>query len=879
MKKLLFLLAIAILGIGGYVFYQKKNQLSNTITSFIPDNTLVLLETNEISAEKNKTLSNIPLLSQATVQFQFLSQIGLSDKEIKALLLKKTLYFAVLPDGKDNFAFVNYLPLNTERQKFIEKIEHFNQSDHTNRIITHTTQGFKISEVFDKNAKLIFAFIVQDDFLIFSSSNLVLEEAVIHANNNWVSTLPLKKNTIKSDSIFTKTHFNTASINVFLHDVTNEERQNIFPKLLSNSYQWLPPKGDVMEAIGSTNEDKLFEGQKVSKIQCLDMIPNSSSYILNISFSNPKNLFKNIEQQIEHQDKISKLRNKAASAFDYDYSDIYEKIKNEITLCSFDISDQTLHSKVLIIKQNDLHKTLSTIAKNVADKSNENIFSVQYGSFSITALGIKEFPSMLLGSPYQGFEECYFTQYNDYLILASSLSMMQDYLLNVSKGDVWSYSAKNKTILSHCSPSNLTFIAENSKAFKGLGKILNSRWSAKLNNNEQAFSEVQAEILQQNSVRSSIVLLKNIEPIKTAVKFENKWIQLGSNPVTAQNEPLYLVNPSTKNTEILVQGNDNKLSLYENGKNVWKYQLADKIIGQIKNIAITKGNSQQLLIITSSKIYVLNRITKGFDVKSSSNLANINFDYYNLFENEADKNENLTLVTENGESFKINKATLAIKPFRRVIHSQTIAPMPSVIIKGSENVVILEKSGNLYLQNAQGIIAPGFPIKLKTSFSSAPILDGENNNIIIRLLSEKGELFKISIEGKILEKKQLFRSYNEEKFMLVSDSRNSDWVILRTDDKVVYVLDKHEKEIFSIKDLGYGKKGLKYYNLGTAGKYFAITNGYTTYRLYNELGKFVGTLPIESEYPPNISYSDSYKKIIMNITTPSSIETWSIKIH
>ena len=122
MKKPLFLLAIAILGIGGYVFYQKRSQRSNAISNFIPDNTLILLETNEIFSAKNKVIQRLPLLSQATLQFQILEKIGLSDKEIKILLQKKTLYFAVLPEGKDDFAFVNYLPLNTDNEEFYWKI-------------------------------------------------------------------------------------------------------------------------------------------------------------------------------------------------------------------------------------------------------------------------------------------------------------------------------------------------------------------------------------------------------------------------------------------------------------------------------------------------------------------------------------------------------------------------------------------------------------------------------------------------------------------------------------------------------------------------------------------------------------------------------------
>ena len=111
------------------------------------------------------------------------------------------------------------------------------------------------------------------------------------------------------------------------------------------------------------------------------------------------------------------------------------------------------------------------------------------------------------------------------------------------------------------------------------------------------------------------------------------------------------------------------------------------------------------------------------------------------------------------------------------------------------------------------------------------------------------------------------------------DERNTDWMLMRTDGKEVVVLNKDEKVLFVIKGLNYGRKVLGYYNLGVAGKYFSVNNGFEKYHFFDENGNSIGQIPVESEFKPRISYSDSYKKIIMNITTPSSIETWSVKIR
>ena len=878
-KQKLLLLGFAILGIGSFIYYKQASQNNNRIIDFIPDNTLVLLETNEISPAKNAVIPRIPLLVNASSQYQILKSIGLSQKDIDLLIFKKTLYFAVIPEGKADLAIINYLPLSSDNQDFTDRLSNLSHNNSGKRIIPHITQGYKVLEVIDDHAKSLFAYIINDNFLIFSKSNLALEESILHSENNWIKTLKLNNSTLKSDSIFTQTHFNQNSINNFLKDISAKNSTN-FSSIFPHSFRWLKPNLNAIEAIGAQSNTTLFEGQKASTIQSLNMIPNSCSYSLIMSFSNQEKLMNQLIKKLENDKKINSLRGKLNSKFDVNFDNIYNKINGEVTLCSFDNSDQSEQNKVLIIKQKGLLNPLKLISRNVASKSADDIFSIQYGSFLITSLGIKEFPMVLFGEIYNGFEECYFTEYNDYIIMASSLTMMQDCLISISKGDVWSNSPKNKKILSYCVPANLTLITENSKALKGLQKVLNNNWAEKISAHENALSGVQVEILQISATDSRLMLLKNIEINKSVQKIIYKWIKLGNLNISSISKPMYLVNPLNKNAQILVQSSDYKLSLFEKGKRIWSYQLGGNLVGEIKSIKYSKATSQELIAVTKSKIFILNRKENGFEVIESKPFKGFNLDNFNIFENESDKEKNLTLVSENGGSFKLNKDLLILSPIHTSPNNgQTLAPMPNIIQKGTEYAVILEKSGKLILQDAKGKMATNFPINLSGNFVSPPLLEGDNNNIVIRMISEQGDLYKVSLEGRILEKRQLFRPNNEVKFSMAADERNIDWVLMRTDGKEVIVFDKNEKEVCMVKGLNYGKKVLGYYNLGIAGKYFSVNNGYENYHFFDENGDAIGQIPIESNYKPSLSYSDSYKKIIMNIIKPSSIETWSVKIR
>ena len=872
-------MGVLIIGIGGYFFYQKKSHPNDAITYFIPDNTLLLLETNEISVKKNTTIPRIPLLSRATQQFQIFKKIGFTDTDIRNLLVKKTIYFAVIPEGKDGFSFVNYLPLTPDNQDFIEKLESLNQNTTGYRVIPHTTKGFKILEVINSNSKMVFSYIIQQNLLIFSTSNLAMEEVVLHQDKDWIKSLKLHSNHSENDTLFTFTHFNYFSISKFLIDIEVKKSSaitEIFP-LFPESFKWLKPYQNKLEAVAVNNEQHLFDGQKQSKINNLNMIPNSCSYMLDFSYDNPKRLLENFEKSISKNTKIFKLRKIASEKFEFEYKELFDKVLNEITLCTFDNLDQSIDNKVLIIKQRGLLNPLKVIARNVAKNGKEDVFSVQFGSFMIINLGIREFPSLLLGNIFGGFEECYFTEYQDKIILASSLSMMQDYLINIGKGDVWSNSPKHNNILKSCIPSNLTLITDNSKALAGFKKTLNANWVNQIDEYQNELSDVQVEIFQCNATESRMVLLKNIETVKSSKKYSNKWLKLSAISIASGYEPLYLVHPNSKNAEVLVQTKDNILHLISEGKQIWNYQLSGKLVGEIKNSRIFTKPVQQFLCVTNKNIYVLLRQEKGFEVKISKSFKGYNLGNFKIFENEPDNRQFLTIVSEHGESYKVDKETLALNPTNKGhLLSDLILPIPSVIINNQEFAINLSTNGVLSLQNSSGKVSFGFPLNLKGVFKSPPLIVGGENNIVV--LSEKGELFNVSLAGKILEKKQLFRPNNEVKFSLIVAERGNDWVIMRTDSKEVMVMDKNEKELFTIEGLIYGKKALNYYNLGVGGRYFAINNGYTTYRFYDELGNSVGGLPIESEYTPTLLYSDSYQKIIMNITTPTTIETWSVKV-
>ncbi len=881
-NKAILFLAIAILGIATYLFFQKKKHYLSTLKEFIPDNTLLLLETNELKKDSEPVLfSQIPLLSKVENQFYLLQKIGLSKDEVNDLMSDKVLYFALLPEAKEDLGYISYLPLTQNDSVLVNKINTLQENISGSRIIYHTTRGYRIAEVIDGTAKSVLSFFIQNDVLIFSASSVLIEEAILPSKHVWIKSIA-DLIAPQSESIFTATHLNKAAVAKFIDKISANKNQGAkqFINLLSENFTNFQLDEDLASAIGDLQGVNPFEGQTPKRIEDLSMIPNTSSFLLYIPFDDTSRLTENLQQYFKENKTLNTLRNTVKAAFKLNFSDIYQQLEGEILLAGFDEGDETFNGKALILRNKAMLEILKKTAKEVSKEKNANVVTVEYGGYTIKSLGIREFPTMLFGEYFSGFEECFFTEYKNYIILTNSLSAMQSYLLMISKGDVWSNSTKNQSIIKKCNASNLTLIAETNRAVLGFKKSLLNAWAVKFAAQIAELNRIQVSVFEIHDGKTQLKLFKNAALAGSSRKYANKWIKLSSIEVDSASKPFYVINPLSKKQEIFAQGLDNQLYYIKSGKKVWSYQLSSKVIGDIKNIKISANAPQQLLIATSNKVYILKKNTKGFDVQTIQNNSGVPIRDFIIFDNEFDKKENITLFSSNGSTFKIDKNTLSLslhhKPKNAGSH---ILPISTLIMQGVEYAILLDKKGKLTLQDANGNIADGFPIALNRIFNDPALIEGSNERISIKVLSENGELFTVNVSGKIIERKQLLRPNAESKFFLCVDQRNTDWVIMRSDGKDVTVIDQSEKEIFTIKEETFGVKRLKYYNLGVGGKYFALTNSYTNYRFFDETGSYVGGMPIISNYLPLLTYSESYQKLIIDILTPTALENWSVKLR
>jgi hypothetical protein len=119
-----------------------------------------------------------------------------------------------------------------------------------------------------------------------------------------------------------------------------------------------------------------------------------------------------------------------------------------------------------------------------------------------------------------------------------------------------------------------------------------------------------------------------------------------------------------------------------------------------------------------------------------------------------------------------------------------------------------------------------------------------------------GEIYQVNLEGKITNRKQLYRPTSESKFWLVPDALQKDYIIVRQDFNSLAFMDTKGELIFEKNFITSGNLEVQYYNFSLNNKLFiAIDKEQEFTYLYDGNGTLINFEPIETGYPVAVLFS------------------------
>lgn len=282
---------------------------------------------------------------------------------------------------------------------------------------------------------------------------------------------------------------------------------------------------------------------------------------------------------------------------------------------------------------------------------------------------------------------------------------------------------------------------------------------------------------------------------------------------------------------VVVHGENGELSAYNNGEEVWKTTIDDKIIGQIQLIDLYYNNNAYILFNTSDKIYLFNmkgELSPGFPVKLEEEITNevkfyrwLGKSYFlvGLVNNQVAKFDG------KGRELEIIKSKIAVSSKIDVWASQ------GKLFGGFKNEHVFEMFN--FEKNASHRI---FDLPGKTYSSKIP-------NELIQFAIVENRLVKIDQKGE----KFSFGSYENGKILSIDNSLKNPSVIIKSNNNIHFV--NHEGMSFGEIKLAFNEvEDVVIYNSKSGKIYAAVIDGLeNNVYLYDINGEMIREKTLEGQ--------------------------------
>ena len=730
------IILIGIILFIAYSTYQKtQSSIENPVT-VIPTNASVILKFNDVRGQGR-------LLTLSTIwnKLQNISRIELSQKQIKKISKFFTENQTTFPA---NSLFISFHKVGANNSATLFSTT-FNRKliASNNQLVALFNDDFTTSEYdnqsiyFSKTLNRYFSF--KGDILFFSTSKMLVTDAIRTSNEN-------------TDNLFVNTSFeasystisSTADINLLINYNHLAELSSIFTKNNTSIYDfsdWIATdiklKNNVILANGIgninstiTNFTDIFNNQKAQDINIVSLLPENTTQLLAISFSNAKKIYNNKNKILQNQNSFwswDKNRKQIQDSCNVNYNEIVNEIDNEAGMFN---TSSTLNSDNIYTYFNvkEPVRALSLMQGLISTSSD-------YKEFRINTIRDSKLTANLFGDLFKA-DNNFFTTINDYLIFGNSKTSLEYIIDNYKSKNTLSNNNSFKNFSSYFSDdANLFYYIRINKTVNALKNKLENEFAQQLKFNPDSISQITFFSVQFSAKKN--LLMNNIslyydEDYKEAIK-EEWYFPLDTN---TNMSPQFVNNHFTGEQMILIQDNFNKLfAIDSDGIKLWELQLAEKILGDINFIDIYKNKKYQAIFNTKSQLHLLDR--NGRNVEGYPKNLPISTSFgHSLFDYSKNKKYRIIIVGDDNKLYNIDTKGRRVNGWKYSKTTNRIKQSPTHFIIDDKDYI-----SNITNNSTTKLLA-------RNGTDRIVFKDAETFANQVQI-SDKGVLYAITNEGKL----------------------------------------------------------------------------------------------------------------------------------
>lgn len=894
MKKTLILLFIlAILTAGA--FYYFKNYYQKKIDSWIlvPSSAIIAFENNGFVENWNKivdkpvwrTFRKMPYFQNWEKSLFEADSISGKNGSIDRLFRDKPLIISTHITSSKEFDFLFNLNLGEQGEVVFNDVMKSLEKNSSITTKTRTYQGIELSEVIHKNSKSVFTFFVYKKVVVGSYTPFLVEDVVRTVTDGFKESFKSQTGALNNISKLENDEGNIYIdfeklpdlIATFLIEDKAAEIKNL-ARFSGDTYLDIKITDNELLLNGisavdlTSNKSYIgtFRNQNPGKIKVTDLVPNNTSILYHVSFSD----FQEWQNQLSrYWSATDNDQFKKSIDFEEKYDLSLDWINEEAANAVIETPNRERPDQLIFIGINDkdaVFEELSRFAEALGKELGDSVYLEIYNELPIVQLPFKEFPATIMGKFFTGFDNSFILIYLDYLVIGNSMKVVKDFINAIDDENNWGKSVRQNLFLENTlSESSFSMIINTPLCWQLISKNLNSKWVNvfnKFENQIKSFDRIALQIsnLDQRFYTSLAVGHEEKAAIKTRVG-RLKKIQSVYTISPIISKPFIVKNHNNNKFEVLVQDSLNILYQISNeGEILWGDSIQGRIVSDIHQIDYYKNSKLQYLFATKNAIHLLDRngdYVSNFPIKLKEST---DIRYLSVIDYDNSRRYRFMAVDKSGDIYLYDREGNNLEGWTpRTLEGPLSAPGFHIRIRGGDCMVALQENGILNVMNRRSKMYPGFPINLKIPKAEGIFVDVGNdfNSTKLITVSDEGEVIEVNLKGKILRREQLYKPSRESKFWMVNDALGKTFVIVRQEYDKVSILNRKNEIVFESKISTSGYMVVQYYYFSSDNQMFVVVDSEQefTYVFRND-GRAISFEPLESGKPIGLLLSSKNKE-------------------
>jgi len=892
LKRAVFIiLSLALLSAGVYFYLQNYNRRTIDPWKLVPSNAILVYENSNLVDGWNKiiekpvwkTLQNIPYFMRWQQSLTDLDSLSGKNGTIDRLLRNRELIISMHITAAESFDFLITLNLENEEglNAFNEAIENLKaKAGITSR--SRTYQGLEMMELVEKGGKSTFTYFIYKNVVSGSYTPFLVEDVVRSASEDFVesfldtrarldgiSKLENDDGNLYVDYARIPDFFATFFAGEFAKEVRDFTMigGQAFLDAKVSSNELLLNGVTVPDMDGDGSFIGTFRNQEPAKIGIAPLLPLNTAIVYHVAFSD----FQDWQSQVyKYWSVTDKPQFDQAMAFDSKYNLSTDWVGHEAASAILDSPDKENPVRLAFIGLSDPDKAFDDINKfinRVHEEQGDSLFTEVYNDLPIVQVPFSEFPALLMGHFFKGYENTYATIYGNYLVMGNSMQAVKHFLSSISEENNWGKSIRQTTFLENTwSEASFSMMINTSLCWPMLIANMNETWKETIKKYEaqiRSFDLIAIQVSHlDRTFHTSIAIGHQEKPaqVQYADRLDTKKsIEVASPLIT---RPIVVRNHVNNKQEILLQ--DSLYNLYQvsdGGSVNWNIGINQRIVTDIHQIDYFKNGKLQYLFATKNQLYILDRNGENVEGYPKKLPGSMEAEQLMVVDYDNSKAYRFLINDTKGNLYIFDKEGNNLEGWTpRVIEGPLAAAPFHLRVKGGDCIVALEKSGKLHLLNRRGAEYPGFPVDFKVTAVSGIFFVAGNDFASSRLttVSTDGEIIEVNLKGAIVRREQFFKPSKDASFWLLPDAQKKTSVVARLEFNKLSMLNTSGEIILENNLISSGSLSVQFYYFAPDNQIFVVLDGEQEFAyIFNQRGEQLTFEPLECSQPVGLLYSAS----------------------